>query len=491
MGSTGATFLPTPWQSVGARGVNNLAAKLLLTLFPPGSAFFKLSIAEAILDKLKQQAGANEDVVGETEEALAKAERAVLKQMESSNLRSVCFEAIKHLIVVGSGLLFVMSDAMYKFFPLSQHVVKRDLKGNPLEIVTKECLSRRTIPPAAREIVERHSSEEQYKDTTKALDLYTWVMCDDNGAWESWQEICGERIPGSESTYPKGKAAWLPLRWSNVPGEDYGRSHVEEYLGDLLSLEALSKSLVDGAAACARIIFLVDEAGVTSKKTLDEAPNCSVRDGTAKDISVVRVDKMPDFAFAKGQADEIKQRLEQAFLLASSVTRQAERVTAEEIRLMAGELEQTLGGVYSMLAQDFQRPLAERTIAVMQKSGKLPQFPDKAISPEIVTGVEGLGRTTDFQKLQLLLTNLGQTFGPEEVAQYVNTGAWVTRAAAALALDIDGLVRSDQEVEAAKQQQQQLALAQSLGPKAIDANAKRDVAATQAQAAPQAAPPTE
>ena len=34
-----------PFQSVGARGVNNLASKLLLLLLPPNSPFFRLSVS--------------------------------------------------------------------------------------------------------------------------------------------------------------------------------------------------------------------------------------------------------------------------------------------------------------------------------------------------------------------------------------------------------------------------------------------------------------
>ena len=39
-----STDLYNPFQSVGARGVNNLASKLLLLLLPPNSPFFRLSI---------------------------------------------------------------------------------------------------------------------------------------------------------------------------------------------------------------------------------------------------------------------------------------------------------------------------------------------------------------------------------------------------------------------------------------------------------------
>lgn len=41
---------------------------------------------------------------------------------------------------------------------------------------------------------------------------------------------------------------------------------------------------------------------------------------------------------------DLTRRLEQAFLVASSVARQSERTTATEIRYMASDLEEALGG---------------------------------------------------------------------------------------------------------------------------------------------------
>ena len=42
--SKGARNLTTPWQSVGAKGVVTLAAKLMLSLLPPQTSFFKLQV---------------------------------------------------------------------------------------------------------------------------------------------------------------------------------------------------------------------------------------------------------------------------------------------------------------------------------------------------------------------------------------------------------------------------------------------------------------
>ena len=55
-----------------------------------------------------------------------------------------------------------------------------------------------------------------------------------------------------------------------------------------------------------------------------------------------------------------------------SVQRDAERVTAEEIRLMAEQLESGLAGVYSMLSQELQLPLIKRVLFLMEQAGEIP-----------------------------------------------------------------------------------------------------------------------
>ncbi len=44
--------LPSPWQSVGAKAVVTLAAKLMLALLPPQTSFFKLQVRD---DKLGEE----------------------------------------------------------------------------------------------------------------------------------------------------------------------------------------------------------------------------------------------------------------------------------------------------------------------------------------------------------------------------------------------------------------------------------------------------
>jgi hypothetical protein len=485
-GSTGATKLPTPYQSVGSKGVNNIASKLLLALFPPGSSFFKLTIDDFVLDALIATAGGGEkgqDAKGQFEKGLAKVEHAVVNRMEAVGMRVDLFEALKHLVAGGNSLLKIGKRGKVMVYPLSHYVCKRDGEGEPLEIVLEQCFAPMTLPPEAKAIYDMQSAahDKNAGNPTNTVYIYTRVCRKDN-RWVVYQELMGEEIPGTRGDYPLDNSPWLPLRLNRIAGEDYGRGLGEEYLGDIYSLESLSQSIVEFAAVAAKILFFVDEGGTTSKKAIAEAPSGTVLDGRAADVSMLGLEKFADFRVAKETADGIEQRLGEAFLLGSAARRDAERVTAEEIRLIAGELEQALGGVYSVLSAELQLPLVKRLMLQMTKEKALPPLPKEAVTPQVVTGLSALGRTSDLQKLDSLLAGTAQIFGPEVISEYVAAGAYMTRRATALGIpDVgDGLIRSEQEVQAQRDQKAKMELASKLGPPAIQANQKREEAAATA-----------
>ena len=169
----------------------------------------------------------------------------------------------------------------------------------------------------------------------------------------------------------------------------------------------------------------------------------------------------------------IQERLSHAFLLNSSVIRSAERVTAEEIRMVAQELEATLGGLYSLLSQEFQMPVVNRLIAKMTKQKRLPKLPKDLVKPTIVTGVEALGRGNDLAKLDMFVAGVGQIMGPEIVSQYMDTAEYLRRRGAAVGIDTNGLVKNEQQIQQEAQQAQMMQAAMTLGKPAIDSATKQ------------------
>ena len=451
--------IKTPFQAVGARGVNSLASKLLFALLPPSTAFFKLSIDS--LELLKQ---GQEGLESEIDKGLRTIESALMNEIEISNDRVAMFEALKHLIVGGNVLLYLTDDGL-KVYPLSKFVCKRDAVGNILEIITKESVNPIALSP---QFLEQIKKKENYDEKTMEgdLDIYTYIKrINDEHFWH--QECKGEKIPGTDGRSKVEVSPWITLRFVRIDGEDYGRGYVEEYRGDLISLEALMQAIIEGAAASAKTIFLVNPNGVTRAATLAKAPNGAIREGTANDISVMQVNKGADFNVSFSAIQRIESRLEYAFLMARSVQRDAERVTAAEVTMMANELENSLGGIYSILTQEFQLKYLKRRMHMLVRSGKAPKLPERLVKPKIVTGVQGLGRGNDRNKLVEFIGTVSQALGPDIMRQYMNVDEAIKRLANSIGIDTANLVKTQEEIQAEMEAMQQQQLIQHLGPAAL------------------------
>ena len=483
-GHTQTSSFKTPYQGIGARGVNNLASKLLLSLFPPNSPFFAMRVDDFTAEELGQQEGARAKV----DEALNKYERAVMQEIENTGDRAGHFEALKKLIVGGNVLLQVPKVGKTRVHSLENYVIVRDPQGNVLEGIIKEELSYGSLPEDIRVMIQEQVKENGQIDQSKEVAVYTKFYLD-GGNFNSYQEVMGQRVPGSEGKWPKDKSPFIALRWTTIDGEDYGRGYVEEYFGDLKAIEGLSKAILEGSAAAARVIFLVNPNGVTRAKDVTQAPNGAAVAGRDSDVTTLQVQKQADLRVAQDTAQVISERMAFAFLMNSAVQRQGERVTAEEVRYMAGELEDALGGVYSILSQEYQLPYVQRVIARMTAAKKLPKLPDGVAQPVITTGLEALGRGHDLNKYDMFLKAL-MPLGPEVLSQYMNVGDYITRIGTSLGIDLDGLVKDAEQLaaeqEAAQQQQMQQQMMEmakpAIGPVAKEgAQALREASQTGGQ----------
>jgi len=442
--------LPMPWQSIGAKNVVSLASKLMLALLPPQTTFFKLQVRD---DKLGEMD--SPEIRSELDLSFSKIERIIMDFIAASNDRVVVHQAIKHLIVGGNALIFMGKDGL-KNFPLNRFVVNRDGNGNVIEIVTKEMISKQLLGDIAADSM-RVSDDSESKDDD--VDVYTYVRLD-NGRWVWHQEVFDKVIPGSRSTAPKNASPWLPLRFNTVDGEDYGRGRVEEFLGDYRALDALSQALIEGSAAAAKVVFMVSPSSTTKPATLAKAGNGAIIQGRPDDVSVVQVGKTADFATAANLAQQIERRVGEAFLQLN--IRQSERTTAEEVRLTQLELEQQLGGLFSLLTVEFLVPYLNRIMLVLQRNGQLPKIPKEFIRPQIVAGVNALGRGQDRESLANFMGTIAQTLGPEALMKYINPSEVVKRLAAAQGIDALNLIKSEEQMNQEMQQQQQDQLGQSL-----------------------------
>lgn len=444
LGSDGKTDLPTPYQSIGARGVNNLAAKLLLAILPPNTPSFRLMVDSKTLEEMQDRPQDRTRI----EQKLVGIERETTKDLDMSNARTAFNELLRLFIATGNGLVYQDADGSFRVWSMDRYVVKRDGSGNVLKIIIHEQVSPTTLPEEVRIACDVSlEADSEHKD----IDVYTGVFLDGN-VWRVYQEINDLEVPGSQATYPYDAPAYLALRSTALAGEDYGRGLIEEYLGDLRSLEGLSKSIVMAAAASSKVLFFRSPTGTTRLTDITDSESGDVVTGNAEDVTVLQVLKHPDMSVAMQVAQDIVLRLSQAFLMNTAVQRKAERVTAEEIRYVAQELEDGLGGIYSILSREFQLPMIRRRLSLLTKSKKIPPLPKDIVSPTITTGIEALGRGHDIARIRAFLEDIA-ILGPEVVGGYLSMGELIQRAANARGIDSDGLVKTEEQLQAERQQQ--------------------------------------
>ena len=438
----GITDYDTPYQSVGARGVNNLASKLSLALFPPNSPFFRLSVRDDVMQYLES----TPDVKQQIEQKLVQQEQVIQKYIESNQIRVTLHEALKQLVVAGNCLIFLPpKEGGVKLYRLNDYVIQRDAMGNVIQLVTVDRLSVATIP---QEVL--NAAGLQDKEPDEEVSIYTHVFFSAiDQRYYSYQEVDEKQIPGYEGNFPVNACPWIPLRLVKMDGESYGRSYVEEYLGDLKTLEGLQKAIAEASAIAATVINLVNPNGITKVRNLVNAKNGGFVPGRPDDIAPLQLEKSQDLQIAKSTCDALEQRLSYAFMLNSAVQRQAERVTAEEIRYVAGELEDTLGGIYSILTQELQLPLVNRLIIQLQSIGMLSDMPENIVQPAVTTGVEALGRGHDYNKLTTFMSTISAV---PEAAAVVNWGNFTRAVGSACNIDTTGIILTPEEIQQRQQQ---------------------------------------
>jgi hypothetical protein len=204
----------------------------------------------------------------------------------------------------------------------------------------------------------------------------------------------------------------------------------------------------------------VSPSATTKPQTIANAGNGAIVQGRPDDIAVIQVGKTADFRTAQEMVGVLTQRISEAFLVMN--VRQSERTTAEEVRMTQMELEQQLGGLFSLLTVEFLVPYLNRKLMVLQRDGELPKIPKDLVKPTIVAGINALGRGQDRESLTAFIGTIAQTMGPEAMMKYINPEEAIKRLAAAQGIDVLNLVKSASQLQQDQQQGMQQQMQQSL-----------------------------
>jgi hypothetical protein len=331
-----------------------------------------------------------------------------------------------------------------------------------------ETLPENVLEQLEKDVADINQDYPVQNTELKQVDVYT-MMVREGKKYRVWQEISGVIIDGTEKTYSIEDMPYIILRWTTVNNESYGRGLVQQYLGDLRSLEDLTQTIVDGSAVMAQIRFGLRPGSQISVEDLNNAQNGDIILGDLeREVTTLQVQKSADFQVPLALMQQLEQRLAKAFLMLGGQIRDSERTTATEVRATVAELEATLGGTFSILAAEFQTPLVHLILKELN--------PDvlKVTTPSITTGLSAVSREKDFNNLNTMLQAIAQ-LGPEAIAQYLDIPAYLSAVATSLGMKPDEIVKSEEQRQKEIQQQQAMMQQQ------LQAEAGKEVAVAQAK----------
>jgi hypothetical protein len=460
------------FQSIGSMCVNNLLNKVMLALFAPSRPFFRPELKAEDKKKLAQEGlqGAALDAT------LTQVAKLGMKELEAMQVRSVLIETVAQLIITGNALLhYDDKDNTMMLFTLRDFVVKRTTRGKVYCIIIREQSSLGSMSEKVQALYK--ASKPNAKDDSN-VSLYTQIELV-GGVWKVSQSIEHTPVPmDTPVQYQDKDLPYRVLTWSLAPKRNYGTGMVEEAQGSFHALSTLSSAVVPGLVEMCRIIHLADPTGPTDATEFQNALSGDVLVGREGDIVTPDVGgKARDYATVQGAIERYENTLARMFLLAAGVVRQAERVTAEEIRLLANELETSLGGVYSRLSFDLQQWLAEIAIKKIQDKNinKLDVY--------VITGLDALSANGDLDNLRAMLADLTQTQNlPDEIKGTIIWDSFVQLLASLHNVDYYKFLKSQEELRQqqaeaeanAMAQQQELAATEGLKEVAVNELTKEE-----------------
>jgi len=441
--------LPVPYAGVPAEGTMNLAARMVSALYPINRIpFLELQINDALVPE-------GEDTTEESK-MLQRFTGHVMDQLIPTNLRSSLFMVEQHLIVIGDVLLFEKNDYSFQLFRLDQYIVKRTPAGEWREIIIEEWVDPEYLPEEVRNFPKvKPPSEVEIGPSDKALEaIYTQIKWNrDEKRWDVKKEFRNKTFD-IDTFYTV--SPYFPLRWSAVAGENYGRSFVEDMFGDIRVLDALRKALMDGNLMNSEYRWGVNPAGITDLTDFDNSVNGAAIPAVQGDIFAIQAENQAQVAVTLQAVQDSEQRIGRRFLMNSVVQPQGDRVTAEQVRIIAQELEQALGGVLSLQTQDIMIQIARRTMFQMASDEILPpdiaQFiadKDGILKITVRAGLEALRREVDGEKLLSFLQVVGQL--PPDAQRRLRYSVLMDRLVLAMGIESTGLVKSDEDIAAEDQ----------------------------------------
>jgi hypothetical protein len=348
--------------------------------------------------------------------------------------------------------------------------VRRDGSGKWIEIVIKEKASLMDFEQDVQDLIriKRNALSDVPHDEHEVI-YYTYIRRTGKGMYELWHAADQYTIPNSKVTYNDATFPYNLQTWTLIDGEDYGRSLVQDYAGDFHANSGVSEARAGLIAIVANIQFFVDPQGGVDISAVNKSDAGTYHAGGAGAISASTQGIQAHYPIVTEAISEYTRRIGRAFLVNSSMVRDAERVTEAEINFIEADLTANHGGSYSTLSADTQQWLARMLMRDIDRD-KLLGLSDIVVT----TGIDALARSADNVAIQQWIGSLVPIAQvPEGLQARLKLDKLAKKLASGFGVDDTEYYKSEQEI-AAEQQQQAALQAKTAVASNIDPNQQQE-----------------
>lgn len=452
--------LERDYQEIGALLVNNLGPKLAGLLFPSSRPFYKIDPS----DEVKEAAKTKGKTPDQLNAGFARLELDSSQRLFVNASYNQIVLALKHLIVTGNVLLFRDGkEGRSIAYGIQSYSVRRDGQGRCLDIVLREFTHIESLDQTIQSALRMKHRSKYSQENPPPVELYTRIQRRVGSSGRVYFEVTQEAddVPvGTTGIYPEHLCPWQAITWSLIAGENYGRGLVEDYAGGFAKLSDGSQAAALYGIEMMKVVNLVapglgadiDELAAAESGEYVQGMQGSVNaheNGDARKLEALRADLSETFG-----------NLARAFMYKAN-TRDAERVTAFELKQDALEAETTLGGTYSSLSEAMQIPMAHLLLTELNPN-MLEGLVTADLKLNIIAGIPALGRASDVQNLITASTDaaaiipalmqLDPRVDPQKVMDLIMAGSSVDTS---LIYKSKEVLAKEAEADAMKQQGEQ------------------------------------
>lgn len=162
-------------------------------------------------------------------------------------------------------------------------------------------------------------------------------------------------------------------RWSKTSSEKYGRSPGMKALPDIRMLNAMQKTVIQGAQFTVRPALQVADDG--SYRPIKMVPGGISYTRPGSEIKPIVTNARPDIGL--DMIKSLQDRVYQDYFIDQLQLRSGPQMTAEEVRTRSNEQLRMFGPVLGRQQNEFLSPMIDRVFAILGRRGKLPQTPNE------------------------------------------------------------------------------------------------------------------